>query len=327
MASGAPPRLMRKASNERELPQSLLPRNSPALDSGAGSSRSNSPYSSSVHSQMKMRPSAGGPMSSANYSNAINSCGDLPPPPLPPRCSSTPSTPPPLQVQHQLFKRRSPATTPTRSNVSMQSPSPARGTSPVTNPTQLRPPFIVPNGPDAQHQLNQQYQAIYLYTNGSLSVNEPPPPYPFSGNQESPPSYTAAMQNRQSPTQSYSDYRKSPSSGIYSGTSAGSPSPITVSQPAIPFHSQMARPVPLPPWSSARQTRTQHPIIMQSVKSTQVQKPVLQTVITPTAPSTSKSSVPSPSGVATGVCVGAAMGVGNGNSNDHFGKFRKKDFT
>jgi serine/threonine-protein kinase LATS1/2 len=200
----------------------------------------------------------------------------------------------------------------------MQSPSPARGTSPVTNPTQLRAPFIVQNGPDAQHQLSQQFLAFYPYTNGSLSVNEPPPPYPFSGAQESPPSYTAAMQNRQSPTQSYSDYRKSPSSGIYSGTSAGSPSPITVSQPAMPYHSQMARPVALPPWSSSRQTRTQHPIIMQSVKSTQVQKPVLQTVITPTAPSTSsKSSVSiTPSGVATGVC----MGVGNGGGNDHFGE-------
>lgn len=46
---------------------------------------------------------------------------------------------------------------------------------------------------------------------------------------------------------------------------------------------------------SARQAKTQPPIIMQSVKSTQVQKPVLQTAIAPMSPSVNSSSNNSPS--------------------------------
>lgn len=99
-----------------------------------------------------------------------------------------------------------------------------------------------------------------------------------------PPSYTTSIHSRQSPTQ---DYRKSPSSGIYSGTSVGSassPSPITVSQGSA-SHSTINRPIPLVPasWTPSRQTKTQHPIIMHSVKSTQVQKPILQTAVAPTS--------------------------------------------
>lgn len=81
--------------------------------------------------------------------------------------------------------------------------------------------------------------------------------------------------------------------GIYSGsTSAGSPSPITVtpsSAAAAPTNNAMARPTPLQAWG-ARQTVSQPPIIMQSVKSTQVQKPVLQTAVAPTAPQTVPAS-------------------------------------
>lgn len=47
----------------------------------------------------------------------------------------------------------------------------------------------------------------------------------------------------------------------------------------------MARPTPLQAWG-ARQTVSQPPIIMQSVKSTQVQKPVLQTATAPSVPAT-----------------------------------------
>jgi len=132
----------------------------------------------------------------------------------------------------------------------------------------------------------QQLQAMSLYHNGT----EPPPPYPITPiTPLAPPSYTASLQSRQSPTQ---DYRKSPSSGIYSGTSvgsAGSPSPITVSQGSAQ-HSSISRPIPLvPAWSSSRQTK-QLPIIMHSVKSTQVQKPILQTAVAPATPSTSAGS-------------------------------------
>nr|CAD7430408.1 unnamed protein product [Timema monikensis] len=141
--------------------------------------------------------------------------------------------------------------------------------------------MVVQNGPQAQQQLTQQMQALNLYPSGGST--EPPPPYP---------SYTASIQSRQSPTQ---DYRKSPSSGIYSG----SPSPV--SSPAPP---SVARPTPLQAWG-ARQAKTQPPIIMQSVKSTQVQKPVLQTAIAPTAPplpgSAGANSSPPPPSYATSI--------------------------
>uniref|UniRef100_A0A1B0GJS0 non-specific serine/threonine protein kinase n=1 Tax=Lutzomyia longipalpis TaxID=7200 RepID=A0A1B0GJS0_LUTLO len=280
-------KLMRKHSIERELSQALqYNRNSPALDSGAGSSRSDSP-----HSHQQIIPSRA---STGQYSPSPcpSSFSDAPPLP-PPRCSSTPPTPPPVPVTNfqQLFKRMSPATNPTARSVPLPSQSPARGTSPVSAVgTHPRQPMIVQNGPQAQQQLSQQMQALSLYQSGGNS-GEPPPPYPIisAGAPPPPPSYTASIQSRQSPTQSSTttDYRKSPSSGIYSATSAGSPSPITVSQAAVtpPHPAAMARPIPLPAWG-ARQTKTQPPIIMQSVKSTQVQKPVLQTAIAPAAPTT-----------------------------------------
>lgn len=206
--------------------------------------------------------------------NSYGQLGEVPPPP-PPRCSSTSSTPPPFQ---QYFKRMSPATNVANRNNPLQSQSPARGTSPVAANSAMRQPMIVQNGPQAQQQLNQQMQALNLYQNGG-TLAEPPPPYPIHTGTGAPPSYTASMHSRQSPTQSSTqDYRKSPSSGIYSGTSAGSPSPVPVSQIQT-SHSAMARPIPLPAWSSSRQTKTQHPIIMHSVKSTQVQKPILQVQI------------------------------------------------
>ncbi|EAT33905.1 AAEL013826-PA, partial [Aedes aegypti] len=253
-------KLIRKTSIEREIPPSSLhlPRNSPALDSGAGSSRSNSPHSQQLGTgRVQFSPSP----CPSNFS-------DVPPLP-PPRCSSTPSTPPPLQ----FLKRMSPASMATSRNGQFQSQSPARGTSPISSNSNLRPPIIVQNGPQVQQQLNQQ---MSFYNNNSA---EPPPPYPISPiSQVAPPSYMASMNCRQSPTQSSQDFRKSPSSGIYSSASAGSPSPITVSS--------TAKPIALPPARGARQTNTQHPIIMHSVKSTQVQKPVLQTAVAPSAPTT-----------------------------------------
>lgn len=195
----------------------------------------------------------------------------------------------------------SPATNVANRNIPLQSQSPARGTSPVAANSAMRQPMIVQNGPQAQQQLNQQMQALNLYQNGG-TLAEPPPPYPIHTGTGAPPSYTASMHSRQSPTQSSNqDYRKSPSSGIYSGTSAGSPSPVPVSQIQT-SHSAMARPIPLPAWSSSRQTKTQHPIIMHSVKSTQVQKPILQTAVAPAAPVTAATpvlSVPLPPSYAT----------------------------
>ncbi|KAL0274849.1 UNVERIFIED_CONTAM: hypothetical protein PYX00_002882 [Menopon gallinae] len=280
---------MRKPSLEREL---CLHRGSPALDSGAGSSRSDSP-----HTQLSRQ------YSPSSFSE--------PPPPPPPRCSSTPPPPPPphtpysnpiTNMQH-LLKRMSPAPV-----VSSRPPAalpgsagsgpnpPQRGTSPVASSTacSVRQPMVVQNGPQVQQQLSQQMQALTLYQ--SPAPVEPPPPYPLGSSSPGPlppPSYTASIQSRQSPTQ---DYRKSPSSGIYSNpNSIGSPSPITVSTSVTPTSSSVGvtRPTPLQAWG-ARQAKTQPPFIMQSVKSTQVQKPVLQTAIAPTAPQPSSHGVPLP---------------------------------
>lgn len=270
-----PPKLNRKPSIEREIPLNYL-RCSPALDSGAGSSRSDSPHS---HQPVTCASRA----STGQYSPSPSSFSDAGPPAPPPRnpTSANSATPPPPPPTNQLYKRRSPATTrpvPINSNTT-------RGTSPV----------IAQNGIKAQQQLSQQMKALSLYQAGG-TAGEPPPPYPINTvvvtTPAPPPSYTASMQQRQSPTQSQSDYRKSPSSGIYSATSAGSPSPITVTNSTIlPLQaSALARPQP---WS-AYQTRTQQPIIMQSVKSTQVQKPVLQTAVAPQSPVTAASACNSP---------------------------------
>lgn len=262
-----------------------LPRQSPAMDSGAGSSRSDSPHQQYSTSNRASSVSQYSPSPCPSHS----SYNDVVPPTPPPRCPSTPSTPPPPFQMGHMLKRMSPATGPSRNMPTIQSQSPARGTSPVaTNSNVRQPPIIVQNGPQAQQQLNHAMQTLSMYQNGG-NVVEPPPPYPISpmnsvvGN--APPSYIASMQNRQSPTHSNQDYRKSPSSGIYSGTSAGSPSPITVTQNAGPTHVSISRPIALQPQPySARQTKTQQPIIMHSVKSTQVQKPVLQTAIAPQVP-------------------------------------------
>ncbi|CAG4964454.1 serine/threonine-protein kinase Warts [Colias croceus] len=256
-------KLIRKPSLEREI---NLHRGSPALDSGAGSSRSDSP-----------RQSDGPPHPHEKLSRQYSPSGfSEPPPPPPPRCPSTPPVPPAVQ---QYMKRISPA----------PPLPPARGTSPVAAGAPAPParqPMIVQNGPQVQQQLTQQIQALSIYQ----TTTELPPPYPLSG-VPPPPPYSVSMQNRQSPTQSQ-DYRKSPSSGIYSGgTSAGSPSPITVTQ-STGSASGMTRPTPIQAWT-ARQA-VQPPIIMQSVKSTQVQKPVLQTAIAPVAPPPVASSVVQP---------------------------------
>ncbi|KOC68941.1 Serine/threonine-protein kinase LATS1 [Habropoda laboriosa] len=314
-------KLIRKPSLEREL---SLQRGSPALDSGAGSSRSDSPRLTELSPH---------PQLSRQYSPS-NFVEREPPPPPPPRCSSTPPPPPPPHAPYnqpnvptnmqQMLKRMSPApvvptrpppTTPGNTGpISTSVNLPQRGTSPVAssnNNTSCRQPMIVQNGPQVQQQLSQQIQALSIYQTGNNNTNtqvEPPPPYPIvsssSAGPVQPPSYSASMQNRQSPTQSQQDYRKSPSSGIYSGpTSAGSPSPITVSAMSPSTQASMARPTPLQAWG-ARQAKTQPPIIMQSVKSTQVQKPVLQTAIAPTSPqpiSTTSNTPPPPPSYASSI--------------------------
>lgn len=271
------PKIFRKPSIEREVPQ--YQRGSPALDSGAGSSRSDSPHQQFNNARLN----------SGQYSPSPSQSGMNEGPPLPlPRCSSNPTTPTPVPPNfQQMFKRISPATPPSRS-VALPSQNTARGTSPVSNSNHHRP-VILQNGPQAQHQLNQQMQALNLYQ----STGEPPPPYPLITN-GIPSNYATSIQSRQSPTQSVSDYRKSPSSGIFSATSAGSPSPITVPPSSMSPHTALQRPTNICQLGSW-QRKTHSPIIMQSVKSTQVQKPILQTAIAPQAPASTTNICALPS--------------------------------
>ncbi|XP_045767943.1 serine/threonine-protein kinase Warts [Maniola jurtina] len=257
-------KIIRKPSLEREI---NLHRGSPALDSGAGSSRSDSP-----------RQTDAPPLPHEKLSRQYSPSGfSEPPPPPPPRCPSTPPVPP--AVQQYMKNRISPA----------PPLPPARGTSPVhaAPAPPARAPMVVQNGPQAQQQFTQQIQALNMFPAPGAEL---PPPYPLAA----PPSYTLSMQSRQSPTSQ--DYRKSPSSGVYSGTSAGSPSPVTVTQSAA---AGPARPTPLQAWT-ARQA-VQPPIIMQSVKSTQVQKPVLQTAIAPVAPPPAAPGPPPPPSYASSI--------------------------
>ncbi|XP_046407316.1 serine/threonine-protein kinase LATS1 isoform X2 [Ischnura elegans] len=310
-------KLIRKPSLERDLH-----RGSPALDSGAGSSRSDSPRLAYAPQPSDVSPLPH-PQLSRQYSPSNFS---EPPPPTPPRCGSSsgpPSTPPPpphLAPQEYRAQQFPYGAAPTnmqqrlkRMSPAPPCPTPQRGTSPVTlggnggvgsGGAGSRQPMIVQNGPQAQQQLSQQMQALSMYPSGAggAVATEPPPPYPTGSSAAPPvpppklatppPSYTASLQSRQSPTQ---DYRKSPS--MYSahvGAAPPAPAPPSspCSSPASPTASTVARPTPLQAcWS--RQAKTQPPIIMQSVKSTQVQKPVLQTAIAPTAPPT---AAPGPSG-------------------------------
>ncbi|XP_017000557.2 serine/threonine-protein kinase Warts [Drosophila takahashii] len=284
MTTLMPNKLIRKPSIERDTASSHYLRCSPALDSGAGSSRSDSPHSHHTH-QPSVRtvgnPGGGG----GGFSPSPSGFSEVAPPAPPPRnptSASSAATPPPVPVpptSQAYVKRRSPGLN-NRPPAIAPPTSSQRGNSPViTNQNGMKN--------SQQQQLTQQLKSLNLYPGGGSGsvVVEPPPPYLGGGGgapPPPPPSYTASMQSRQSPTQSQqSDYRKSPSSGIYSATSAGSPSPITVSLPPAP----LAKPQP-----RVYQARSQQPIIMQSVKSTQVQKPVLQTAVAPQSPSSASAS-------------------------------------
>ncbi|UYV71370.1 LATS1 [Cordylochernes scorpioides] len=186
--------------------------------------------------------------------NGNNHHDKIPPPIPPPRgiVSPPPITPPPRgntqpQLQH-ILKRMPPGSGPTRPppqpQVSSSGSTPQRGTSPVN---QRHQPLTLTNSTQIQQQLAQQLQSLNVYGTPL------PPPYP----------------NPHSPASIYS-----PSS------SSGQQSPLHRTTPP-PAYSPT--PMPLQAWTS-RQAKSQSPVIMQSVKSTQVQKPVLQTAIAPPAP-------------------------------------------
>ena len=291
----------RKPSFERE------PRSSPAFDtsSAASSNRSDSPAayfngSAAGHGlglglvRGHVAPEAPPYSSRSAYSPhppsvAISSSSDTAPPLPPPRGATPP--PPPLPpppsaaskssnggVQHypsnvqQMLKRMSP--------VPNTPPIPGpRGTSPNPALPPGRPqPLVVQNGPQAQAQLTQQMQALNFYqqqqqqqqqqqsssplppvsappppypTGSASKLTTPPPPYPSSSSSRS--SNAGGMPNRQSPT--------------LPSPTGKSPAPFPPPTSSSSVAARGGAPPPHQVWPPRQQ-----PIIMQSVKSTQVRK-------------------------------------------------------
>ncbi|GIY92910.1 hypothetical protein CEXT_506091 [Caerostris extrusa] len=190
---------------------------------------------------------------------------------------------------------------------SSASSTPQRGTSPITS---NRSPMVVVNNSQIHHQLAHQLQNLTVNSNGStVSSGRSDGPYHAGGSQNgkswyssSPqPSYASSSSGRHSPTPtiSSSEYSIPPVFKLkrtpppaYTPPSSYSSSPQPSPQHRAPspgggvassVTSVLSRPAALQAWSS-RQAKSQSPIIMQSVKSTQVQKPVLQTAVAPTSP-------------------------------------------
>merc|ERR1719382_612342 len=171
-------------------------------------------------------------------------------------------------------------------------PPVTRGTSPTARPV------IVPNSLEAQAQVAEaqaqmRMHGLSLYPSTELNGApvEPPPPYPMGTAAHSaappPPSYSQSLAMRQSPTHSStsSDYRRSPGLPLHYPSvqfthGAASLGPSTAASPIPACPSPVSSILSGSSRSSSmamyRQGKTHSPIIMQSVKSTQVQKPVLQ---------------------------------------------------
>ncbi len=231
-----------------------------------------------------------------------------------PYSNTTTSLPP------QLLKRMSPvpghASRAHQGGVAVSSAASQRGTSPVTTAGN---PMKVHNTREIQQQLQQQLQSIQscsIFPADSVGA-EPPPPYPMgtavSTGAPPPPSYSQSLAMRQSPTLSStssdyrymngSDYRRSPAPNATPIANSGHAHLIGSAYPT--YQQQPISPSPSPSVSSlssrtssmqacaARQAKTQSPVIVQSVRSTQVQKPVLQTA----------------TGIAEGVIKGVALPV------------------
>nr|XP_045614888.1 serine/threonine-protein kinase Warts-like [Procambarus clarkii]XP_045614889.1 serine/threonine-protein kinase Warts-like [Procambarus clarkii]XP_045614890.1 serine/threonine-protein kinase Warts-like [Procambarus clarkii]XP_045614891.1 serine/threonine-protein kinase Warts-like [Procambarus clarkii]XP_045614893.1 serine/threonine-protein kinase Warts-like [Procambarus clarkii]XP_045614894.1 serine/threonine-protein kinase Warts-like [Procambarus clarkii]XP_045614895.1 serine/threonine-pro len=217
-----------------------------------------------------------------------------PPPPYPCATSCAPTIVTTIGQRPLLLSRLSPGPSKNKSqanyvninNVS-QSSTPQRGTSPVSFGG--RQPVVVQSS-QVQQQLSHQMQALSINNSNNYGNQlDRPPPYPVGSALKHvgavklaapPPSYNATMQNRQSPTQ---DCRRSPPQLTFQGQNPiMTPHPVSPSSLSPP--SSMS-PVSLPRGGqTARQAKTPTPIIMQSVKSTQVQKPILQTAAAPTSP-------------------------------------------
>ena len=179
-----------------------------------------------------------------------------------------------------------------------------RGQSPVTQQQ-------LPSVAAQQQQVAHQLQALSIFS--SDNQVEPPPPYPMgtlASPAPAPPSYSQTLAMRQSPTlssTSSTDYRRSPllQSGYYPNVMMVAGHGLVAATPPSPAPNMAPSPVnsllsgsSRSSWSSAawsaRQAKTHSPIIMQSVKSTQVQKPVLQQACGPPPSHSPESPAPPP---------------------------------
>ena len=179
-----------------------------------------------------------------------------------------------------------------------------RGQSPVTQQQ-------LPSVAAQQQQVAHQLQALSIFS--SDNQVEPPPPYPMgtlASPAPAPPSYSQTLAMRQSPTlssTSSTDYRRSPllQSGYYPNVMMVAGHGLVSATPPSPAPNMAPSPVnsllsgsSRSSWSSAawsaRQAKTHSPIIMQSVKSTQVQKPVLQQACGPPPSHSPESPAPPP---------------------------------
>ena len=198
--------------------------------------------------------------------------------------------------QPMMLRRMSPV--PGRPVTSV--PVVTRGQSPVTGArTPTVAPLVVNNSLEVQAQVSHQMQALSIFS--SDNQTEPPPPYPMgtaamASGGTAPPSYSQTIAMRQSPTLSSasSEYRRSPLLAYPNMVMVAGAGMVAVPHNGIAQHPASPLPAPTAPspvnsilsgssrssWSSAafsaRQAKTHSPVIMQSVKSTQVQKPVLQ---------------------------------------------------
>lgn len=237
----------------------------------------------------------------------------LPPPATPPRGT----TPSPLYSSSSsvgativnsvggqrpvLLSRLSPGPSKTKTSAnyvninSVSQNSSHRGTSPISHV--CRQPIVPQNCPQIHQQITNQIQALSLTTNNTshnLSTQtDRPPPYPVVSQVKTlvagvkmgtpPPSYNAILPCKMNSTV---DNRLSPPQLTYQTGLVNSYAvpPPTSASPTLPT-TTTSNPV-IRGGQTARQAKTPTPIIMQSVKSMQVQKPVLQTAVAPASPVT-----------------------------------------
>ncbi|KAA0184402.1 hypothetical protein HAZT_HAZT005371 [Hyalella azteca] len=213
---------------------------------------------------------------------------------LPPRSSSsTASTPTDFPQMAGAARHFAYESSPPPPPPRVPSHQPGGGGTPSSPPPQTMPPLLsrLSPGPGKNKPPGPNYVNVSAAGPGrpvmvhhsavsSVGVMGPPPPYPTQGKpiKVQPPPY----QSRQSPAVD----RSSPATGslgptpppmIASGGSLGAGAMAVALLP--PQHQHQ------PSYGhAARQAKTPTPVIMQSVRSTHVQKPILQTAVAPPSP-------------------------------------------